>query len=304
MTSDSDNRLTLSIGAVARATGIPVETLRTWERRYGFPDPVRTEGGHRLYPGDTIHRLRAIQVALAAGHRAAAVVPLPMEELRRLVSTSGPAPEPGAGPAEGAAHWVHLARSLDSQALAADFADGLRTLGVVRFLSERAGPFLDVIGQAWSNGDIEVYHEHFASEQLRDFLASIWRAKAERAKGPVVLLTTLPTERHQLGLHMAATVAANAGCSIAFLGCDTPLLDIERSTSQLRVAAVMISVSRAAERARTRAHLADLRQRIDESVAIVAGGTGAPDDVIGVRTVGTFALFDEWCRALVRQSAA
>ena len=37
-----DKRAMLSIGAVAKATGIRVETLRTWERRYGFPRPERT----------------------------------------------------------------------------------------------------------------------------------------------------------------------------------------------------------------------------------------------------------------------
>src|SRR6185503_8461135 len=35
--------------AVARETGVPADTFRAWERRYGIPHPQRTPGGHRLY---------------------------------------------------------------------------------------------------------------------------------------------------------------------------------------------------------------------------------------------------------------
>src|ERR671929_2299579 len=35
--------------AVARETGVPADTFRAWERRYGVPRPQRTPGGHRLY---------------------------------------------------------------------------------------------------------------------------------------------------------------------------------------------------------------------------------------------------------------
>ena len=39
----------LSIGALARASYIPVTTLRTWERRYGYPVAERKPSGHPLH---------------------------------------------------------------------------------------------------------------------------------------------------------------------------------------------------------------------------------------------------------------
>ncbi len=39
----------VSIGGLSRATGVPIETLRTWELRYGFPKSVRKPSGHRLF---------------------------------------------------------------------------------------------------------------------------------------------------------------------------------------------------------------------------------------------------------------
>jgi hypothetical protein len=40
----------LAIGALAKATGIPIETLRTWETRYGYPIRERKPSGHPVYP--------------------------------------------------------------------------------------------------------------------------------------------------------------------------------------------------------------------------------------------------------------
>src|SRR4030095_12621332 len=82
---------TLSIGVLSRATAIPVETLRTWERRYGYPIPQRKASGHRVYPVSSVPRRRRIAEALASGHRASHVVGASDADLRTLLATA-PAP--------------------------------------------------------------------------------------------------------------------------------------------------------------------------------------------------------------------
>lgn len=62
----------LSIGDLARLTGVPVVTLRTWETRYGVPRPHRLPSGHRRFAESEvglvkeISRLRSSGLALAA----------------------------------------------------------------------------------------------------------------------------------------------------------------------------------------------------------------------------------------------
>jgi DNA-binding transcriptional MerR regulator len=42
-----------SIGEVAGIIGVDVATIRSWERRYGWPKPDRSRGSHRRYrPAD------------------------------------------------------------------------------------------------------------------------------------------------------------------------------------------------------------------------------------------------------------
>ncbi len=83
--------LMMSIAAVERDTGLSKDTLRVWERRYGFPVPVRDGQGERCYPLDQIERLRVIKRLLDVGHRPGRVVELPMDDLMSLAERSADA---------------------------------------------------------------------------------------------------------------------------------------------------------------------------------------------------------------------
>ncbi len=49
-----------SIGAVSKMLGIPAQTLRSWEDRYGEVIPERSTGGQRLYSRDQVDELRFV----------------------------------------------------------------------------------------------------------------------------------------------------------------------------------------------------------------------------------------------------
>src|SRR5512134_2686564 len=57
-----------SIKAVSQATGLTVETLRAWERRYRAVVPVRDDLGRRVYRAEDVLRLRRLREATDRGH--------------------------------------------------------------------------------------------------------------------------------------------------------------------------------------------------------------------------------------------
>jgi MerR family transcriptional regulator, mercuric resistance operon regulatory protein len=57
----------LTIGVLARRTGVGIETIRYYERRQLLPAPPRTAGGHRLYRGEHVKRLIFIRRSRALG---------------------------------------------------------------------------------------------------------------------------------------------------------------------------------------------------------------------------------------------
>lgn len=57
----------LRTGEVAERAGVNIQTLRYYERRGLLAEPVRSNGGHRLYPPDTVGLLNVIKAAQRLG---------------------------------------------------------------------------------------------------------------------------------------------------------------------------------------------------------------------------------------------
>jgi methanogenic corrinoid protein MtbC1 len=302
---ERDDGAWLSIGALSRATGIAVETLRTWESRYGFPLPERKPSGHRVYPVSTVPRLRRIAQALSLGHRAGQVVGVSEEALGRLLETSAPAmPSPPSAatavipPVEDVPGLVRLVKAFDGERLTRLFLADWARMGPVEFLESRIAPLVRAVGEAWEQNELEIRHEHFLSERVGDLLRSLRMPFEERATGPLVAFATLPGEAHGLGLQMAAAVLAAAGCRVLYLGTGVPIPQIASLTRDLAVRAVGISVSSATKGTASATGLRRLREALPRRVLLVAGGDGAPASRAGIESVHTLRDLDAWGRRL------
>jgi DNA-binding transcriptional MerR regulator len=56
-----------TISQVAELTGVPENTIRSWERRFGLPSPTRTAGKQRRYAQSDVDLIQAIQGSRDAG---------------------------------------------------------------------------------------------------------------------------------------------------------------------------------------------------------------------------------------------
>lgn len=289
----------LSIGALARATGIPVETLRTWESRYGFPVPERKPSGHRVYPVESVARLRRVAQALACGHRAGEVVGASEADLAALLeSTSAPAviaAEPHPAGLE-LAELLELVAAFDRERLTRALLGDAARLGVLAFLETRVAPLARAAGDAWEHGRLEIRHEHFLTERLSDLLRTLRLPLEERAAGPLVVLASLPGESHALGLQMAALCLVSGGCRVVLLGTEVPLEELARLTRELGARALGVSVSLATGGDATRATLERLRALLPRRVELLAGGDGAAPAPEGARLLASLRELDAWAR--------
>jgi DNA-binding transcriptional MerR regulator len=75
-------------GVAARLAGIPVETLRVWERRYGIVGPRLSPGGHRLYSAEDVSRLALIRQLVDLGSPIGSVAGLSLAALREMKSAA------------------------------------------------------------------------------------------------------------------------------------------------------------------------------------------------------------------------
>ncbi|TSE29230.1 MerR family transcriptional regulator [Tepidimonas charontis] len=267
-----------SIADVERETGIGKDTLRVWERRYGFPLPWRDEHGERLYDDEQLQRLRLIRRLLDAGLRPGRVVGLPLAALN-AVAASSPV---GAGPAAAGdelARWMDWVRRDQTAQLRAALSGALRTHGLAHTVESVIAPLCVEVGHAWLRGDIGVYQEHWFTEvvqtTLRAAIARLDKASAAAPRAPRVLLTTTPGEQHQLGLLMVECFLALEGCERVSLGVSTPLAEIVDAAQRTHADVVALSFSAQASRRDMIDAVTQLRARLAAPVELWLGGAAA-----------------------------
>ncbi len=98
----------MTIGKVARRSGVGVETVRFYERNGLIPEPMRTDSGYRQYSEGTVSRIRFIRRAKDLGFT--------LREIKELLSLRF---QPGARCADVRAH---------AEAKIADIEEKIRTL--------------------------------------------------------------------------------------------------------------------------------------------------------------------------------
>ena len=276
-----------SIAFVSRQTGIGVETLRAWERRYGRPQPVRLPSGHRRYTGGQLKWLQLVAQVMSDGHRAQDVLQKDSHELERMLPSRS---EGSPMPATVLRRLLGLVTEFDHAGLLTSLSADYDKLGVLGFLEERVAPTLEAVGDMWRRGALDVRHEHFLSGVLEHFLRGRTIA-AQRgvANAPCVVLATLPGELHGLGIEMVGLLFASAGASTCFLGTSTPTAEVVAAAGDLEARAVAISISLATCGVESERGLTELREQLPSDVVLLAGGLGARRLRKGVRGVEYFA---------------
>ncbi|MCC7043692.1 MAG: MerR family transcriptional regulator [Acidobacteria bacterium] len=261
---------------MARLTGLTVDTLRAWERRYQAVRPTR-DGRGRTYSEADIARLKALGDLVRRGHAIGSVAGLDDERLRRLLERSRAASGAGQAPQVTLANLGTITTALDAYDLD-EVERALNTFAVLlppRDLVFRVVlPLLREVGDRWERGTLRPSQEHLISAIVRSVLGGLLRA-ATRPNGqtrPHAVFATPAGERHELGLLSAAVLAASAGISLVYLGADLPASDIGHAaaTTDARVVVLALTTSGGLAPAERRA-LADLaRER-----AVWAGGAAA-----------------------------
>ena len=297
----STNEPFLSIAAVERDTGIGKDTLRVWERRYGFQQPSRDAFGERSYPMSQVEKLRTIKRLLDQGFRPGKVVAMHHDDLQRISMADVVTPSIVAKISHSALdlhHFLDRLRLHDLIGLRAGLQQAVVDLGVAAFVTTVVAPLNALIGETWIRGELEVFEEHLYTECVTNVLRQTIHAQTLTVPGkpPVVLLTTLPPEQHGLGLLMAECMLTLNGCVCISLGVQVPLTDIAKAAQAHQANIVALSFSSNLNPKHVRDGLNELRTMLPTTTVLWAGGGNAvlqrrpPEAVVVVRDLEDIAL--------------
>lgn len=282
-TAASNSESGLPIAVVERETGLGKDTLRVWEKRYGFPTPSRNSSGERSYSVEQVQRLKLISRLLDTGLRPGKVVKLSEAELHTLaaertssvmddLSKTDNAWDSGMHPIID--ELLDAIGSHDPSALRHGLNHAQMRMGLAPFVIDLVAPLTTAVGEAWAQGRFEIFEEHLYTEVISAVLRQAISSLAPQVlpRGPKVLLTTIPHEPHSLGLLMVEALLGLEGCVCVSLGTQTPLTDIIEAARAHQTDVVALSFSSVNKTNVVQTSLAELRARLPASTALWVGG--------------------------------
>lgn len=237
---------TYNLGVVVQETGINPDTLRAWERRYGLPQPERTEGGHRLYSRRDIETVKWLLARQEEGLRISQAVKLWQEIIdagrdpfrERHLGFEAPA---ASGPSiteedkgddrvmirKLREDWLRAALSYDSVK-----ADQIFTDALARFTEEIASyeillKALHEVGERWYRSDISVQQEHFVSSLAVRRIQALIVALPTPLRDEQIVVACSPGERHTFPSLLITLFLRRQGYPVIYLGAEVPCQDME-----------------------------------------------------------------------------
>lgn len=254
----------LRIGEFARRVSVSPELLRAWEARYGLLEPIRSDGGFRLYTAQDAERVARMKRGLDEGLSAA-------EAARRALAQA----RPGEALLEDAqGRLLSAVRAYDEAAVQAVLDEALAGFAVETVLRELILPTLREVGARWERGELEVGQEHFASNLVRERLLGLGRFWG-RGGGPLAILACPPGERHDIGLIAFGLLLRSHGWRILFLGADTPLSTLGQAVATTAPRLVVVA---SMDSSLLESEAGELR-RLGRSAPLVLSGAGASEEL-------------------------
>ncbi|MBV9940993.1 MAG: MerR family DNA-binding transcriptional regulator [Solirubrobacterales bacterium] len=204
--------------AAAVMLGVSPNTLRSWERRYGFPRPGRSAGGHRQYSLNEIASLRA---TLAETHNVSSAIALARQR--------------GEGPSSGSLLAAAFA-SFDEDKASWLLEESLALRSVERTVDE---VLLDAVAaHAVSTPEYE-----FAWRHATGWLWAVRRLAppAARTAGVLVLDNSLPLELDALYVQALEVMLRRAGVRTLSLSTRITPARLARALPALNPTAVVLA---------------------------------------------------------------
>jgi DNA-binding transcriptional MerR regulator/methylmalonyl-CoA mutase cobalamin-binding subunit len=231
-----------SIKAVSQATGVSIETLRAWERRYQIVEPVREANGRRSYQPDDVIRLRKLREATQRGHPISRLARLDVAELDGILESTPSGHAAMSPPQSLGAQMLAAAEDYRPEECDRLLAMALALLPVSRVVSEVLSPVLIEVGERWHRGQLSIAQERIISSAVRRQLSSVLDTYSRIATGPIMVLTTPSGQRHELGILMCALLAASRNMRCHYLGADLPVDEIATYATRVQADVVALSV--------------------------------------------------------------
>jgi methanogenic corrinoid protein MtbC1 len=288
-----------NIQAVAAATGVPSITLRSWERRYGVPEPKRDPKGYRLYSERDIAVTRWLKERVQQGVGISRAV-----NMLRVLERGDLTPEPSASFDFDSlrSRLLDAINRLDEAAVSRVIAEALMVASVEEVSIELLQWTLYEMGELWARGHLTVTTEHVGSNLIRAHLAQLVRISPPPLRDERIIVGCAPGEFHDIGALMLSLFLRRRGFDVVYAGASVEAESF--ITDVLRVVPNAVCLS--ASTTPTAAALTELARRLREVYdgVIAFGGRAFNEESSLVQAVDALYLGSDAPTSVARLEVA
>ena len=264
------------IRAVAKITGLSLDTLRAWERRYKAVVPERSQRG-RQYAAAQIERLLLLGQLVHKGHAIGGIASLSDQELQGLLAgqPSRPAQQEPTAP-DILAPILAAVERFDAAAAADEVSRLAAVLSPRELVYQVMVPLMQEVGVRWHDGTLAIAQEHLVTQMLRDFLGGLTRlfrpSPSSRSVTKFVFAT--PTgESHEFGIQASAMLASMAGIEPVYLGANLPAQEIANAARRTSAQVIVLGITLSSPA--TAVELRMIAESMPQATELWVGGAGS-----------------------------
>jgi DNA-binding transcriptional MerR regulator len=205
-----------SVGVVADRIGVPIATLRSWNRRYGIGPADHDPGRHRLYSEADIAAVRRMQQLIDKGASARSAA--------RAATTLHQADSSA---------LLDAVFALDDATAGLVVEQSLRERGVVETWDSLLRPAFGALSTLQAEGTDCLDVEHLLSRVTTGALQRIPAPSTGIRSADAIILACCDGETHTLALEALAAALGESGCAAVMLGASVPATAITTALTRL-----------------------------------------------------------------------
>lgn len=299
-------QMKLSISNLERLSGIPVHTIRIWERRYNALKPERSTGNTRFYSDADLKRLLDISSLNQAGlkiSQACAMTPLEIDDfLKKDIDKTI---------SDNIQYEYYISQLLkfginyNELAFADLLSQAINAHGVEDSYQQIIYPLMQRLGLMWRRENICPAQEHFISGIIRQkLMVAIDSIPLKQQVKSSWLLFLPEDEAHEIPLLFASYLLRANGFKVLYLGDRVPIESLKDAMKNFKAQHLLLFMVRQRTISDATSYLAELADNFKDAEIHLAGNERLINNLSLSKRINHFNTIDEFKNLLINLNHA
>ena len=215
---------TYSIKDLEQVSGIKAHTIRIWEQRYNFLQPLRTDTNIRTYNASELKVILNVSLLNKYGFKISHIDKMTPEQMEEKILSLNQLDAVKERVINGLIKEM-VSLNMGSFEMKLDIYIGQK--GIERTVLEIVFPFLERVGVLWMTNHVNPAQEHLATNILRQkLILGIEKLPAVVNQDKNVILFMPEGEHHEIGLLLVYFLLKQEGIYVNYLGANVPMKDL------------------------------------------------------------------------------